>query len=90
MATKLLIPIQSVAIRQALQTLQRSRFHNGEVARAKFLQSKVLRELNQVEAARCSLQESIEIRRQLVRNDVRLAEVLNELDYDELVVIWRR
>lgn len=86
----LLISIHSVAIRQALQTLQRSRFHNGEVARAKFLQSKILREMNQIEAATCALQESIEIRRQLVRNDMRPAEVLNELDYDELVVIWRR
>lgn len=86
----LLIPIESVAIRQALQTLQRSRFHNGEVARAKFLQSKVLLELNQVEAAECALQESIEIRRHLVPSDTRPAEALNELDYDELVVIWRR
>lgn len=88
--TKSLIWIQSVAIRQSLQTLQRSRFHNGEIARAKYLQSRILGELNQIEAAGCALQESIEIRSQLVRNDVRPAEVLNEVDYDELVVIWRR
>lgn len=86
----LLIPVHSVAFGKASKTLQRSRFHYGEVARAKFLQSKILRELSQIKAAECALQDSIEIMRQLVRNDTRPIEGLNEPSYDELVVIWRR
>ncbi|KAI1758695.1 hypothetical protein GGR53DRAFT_215907 [Hypoxylon sp. FL1150] len=77
------------AIERAIQGLQRSRFHRGEVARAMFLQAKVFSESGQGDAI-TTLRQSIDIRRQLTENDTRAGEVLKESDFDELVVIWRR
>lgn len=77
------------AIERAIQGLQRSRFHKGEVARAMFLQARIFSESGQGDAA-ATLRKSVDIRRQLTENDTRAPEVLKESDFDELVVIWRR
>ncbi|XXH04594.1 hypothetical protein Hte_011011 [Hypoxylon texense] len=77
-------------IGRAIRVLERSRFHKGEVARAMFLQARILAESGQGDKAAATLRQSADIRRKLIKNDTRAPEALTESDFDELVVIWRR
>ncbi|KAI1339138.1 hypothetical protein F5Y15DRAFT_384912 [Xylariaceae sp. FL0016] len=78
------------AIERAIQGLGKSRFHRGELARAMFMRSRVHFSCGEPQEASESLIKSVELRRQLIQTDMRAPDALEEADFDELVVIWRR
>ena len=75
---------------QAIRIFSQDKYNQPHLARAKYQQSKLLLLQNNQVAARSLLEESARLRHKYVDSDLRPAEELQGLDFEDGILFWLR
>ncbi|KAK0508081.1 hypothetical protein JMJ35_009165 [Cladonia borealis] len=84
------LSVTETLLEQAIKIFSRVKYNEPQLARAMFQQSKLLLCQGDDVGARSLLERSAVLRRQYVDFDLRLAEELEERDFEDVIVFWLR